>query len=450
MKNSIKFAFFFFALFIVTELSIAQVDRSTYYNRGKNFYYNYFYKPINNVDSIDVYTMYKVAYDLLRFTKMTGTNSYIAYPEFEIEFRDEDGIIRKRIKKKDTIIVDDYSLINRIDIFYFGSIEAKLKYKKYTPVLYLWNDVSLKLAEKELPELDLMSFKNGTRLSSPLICFQDDEIEAPNLYPFLLDMNAAFSSKDIFFYFISNNIEGNEEYQASIEYLDAGRSSIDWTGNSIIKLNTKFISDRIIEFKNHTPKRPSFELTGGNPQEQGFEGIVKIKFTSDKTAPGKYKLRLWRKNTQDTSEFDFQIIWDNLSYTLRTPNYAADIMYLVLTDDEYDDIKSGSDREITHNIYEWWRKHDPTPFTVYNEAMAEFFSRADYAFFNFKTIYEKDGAQTDRGKIHILNGAPDEKKSIIDKSSKSSEIWIYRNLKKKYIFETDSSNRIYLKAIEDL
>ena len=37
--------------------------------------------------------------------------------------------------------------------------------------------------------------------------------------------------------------------------------------------------------------------------------------------------------------------------------------------------------------------------TPYNEEMAEYFSRVDYAFYNFQTINQKDGAKTDRGKI---------------------------------------------------
>ena len=82
--------------------------------------------------------------------------------------------------------------------------------------------------------------------------------------------------------------------------------------------------------------------------------------------------------------------------------------------------------------------------------MAEYFNRADYAFFNFKTIYEKDGAKTDRGKIYILYGAPDDVKNTMNEKGEAQEIWIYHKLRKQFTFETDKTDIIYLKEIKDL
>jgi GWxTD domain-containing protein len=454
MIKSFKYISFFLAgIYIFSLLSYAQVDKSSYYNRGKKFYFNYFYEPADSGDSIKVITIYKIAYDLLKFTKIEqpGTDdAYIAYPEFEVNFKDDEGIIRKRDKKKDTIIVKDYKLINRVDVFYYGSVVSKLSFKEYTPYVYLWDEDLVKLGEKKLPEFDLTKFKTSVGVSSPLICYSENNSDSSAIYPYILDRNAAFTSKDVLFYFLTNTLDRDIDYNASLEFLDAGRTSIDWEGSSRINLQVDVFYNKVVKFINKSHERPVFKLIEGNPQERGYEGIIKIFFTADKTAPGNYKLRLWDNKSKDTLEFKFQIIWENIPFTLRTPKYAADIMYYVLSDDEYDEIKSGSDREILHNIFEWWRKQDPTRFTLYNEAMAEFFRRADYAFFNFKTIYEKDGAKTDRGKIYILNGPPDDIKRLMHKSGKVTEIWIYYNLKKEYIFESDIDNIIYLKEIKDI
>jgi GWxTD domain-containing protein len=265
-----------------------------------------------------------------------------------------------------------------------------------------------------------------------------------------LDRNASFSSKDLLFYFLTTNTNPDKIYSSSIEFLDADRSSINWEGPTRINLHTETYYDKVITFINKKNERPVFKLTVGNPSDKGYGGILKITFTADRTAPGNYKLRIWDNTENDTLEFKFKIIWEDIPYTLRNPKYAADIMYYVLTDEEYDEIKSGSDREILHKIFEWWRKHDPTRFTLYNEAMAEYFNRADYAFFNFKTIYEKDGAKTDRGKIYILYGAPDDVKNTMNEKGEAQEIWIYHKLKKQFTFETDKTDIIYLKEIKDL
>jgi GWxTD domain-containing protein len=454
MKNTIKYgSIFLLILYVFSFVSYAQVDKSSYYNRGKKFYFNYFYEPADYGDSIRVITIYKIAFDLLKFTKIEEPgldNVYIAYPEFEVNFKDEEGIIRKRDKKKDTIVVNDYKLINRVDVFYYGSVVSKLSFKEYTSYVYLWDEDLVKLGEKKLPKFDLTRFKTSVGVSSPLICYAGNNSDTSSIYPYILDRNAAFSSKDVLFYFLTNNLDHGIDYQASIEFLDAGRTSIDWENGSRISVLAESFYDKAVKFINKSHERPIFKLINGNPQERGYEGIIKIIFTADKTAPGNYKLRLWDNKSDDTLEFDFRIIWENIPFTLRMPKYAADIMYYVLNDDEYDEIKSGSDREILHNIFEWWRKQDPTRFTLYNEAMAEFFRRVDYAFFNFKTIYEKDGAKTDRGKIYILNGPPDDKKRNMHKSGRITEVWIYYNLKKEYIFESDIDNIIYLKEVKDI
>jgi GWxTD domain-containing protein len=66
--------------------------------------------------------------------------------------------------------------------------------------------------------------------------------------------------------------------------------------------------------------------------------------------------------------------------------------------------------------------------------MAEFFRRVDAAEENFKTLTQKEGAKSDRGKIYILNGAPDKiTNEVKDKSS--LEIWHYDKLKTNYFFE---------------
>ena len=453
MKNNIQIALIvIFIIATFTEYAKSQVDKSSYYYRGNKFYYNYFYQPVDKGDSLKVYTIYKIAYDLLKFTKLDENDlqeRYVAYPEFEVHFQDEEGIIRKRDKRRDTIIVNDYKLINRVDIFYYGSVVSKLGYHEYTPYVYLWDEDMVKLGEKKLPQLDLTKMAASVGVSSPLISYASDESDTANIYPYILDRNASFSSKDILFYFLSFKNNPDLKYFSSIEFLDAGRTAISWTGPSRINVEPEIINNKVVKFINKKHEEPVFKIIDGEPNDFGYKNIVKIRFTADRTAPGNYLLRVWNNQNKDTVEFKFKIIWENIPISLRKPKYAAEIMYYVLTDDEYDEIKSGSDREILSKIFKWWQKQDPTPFTLYNEAMTEYFRRVDYAFFNFKTIFEKDGAKSDRGKIYILYGAPDKVDTSMDTSGKTTEVWTYNKLKKKFYFLTDKNGIIYLKEIKN-
>ena len=109
-----------------------------------------------------------------------------------------------------------------------------------------------------------------------------------------------------------------------------------------------------------------------------------------------------------------------------------------MTDKEFDEVNEGSDCEIKKKLYEFWKKHDPTPYTAYNEAMTEYYNRVDYAFFNFQTTLRNDGALTDRGKIYILYGKPDSMDRNLTENS-TFEIWKYTKLNKKIKFQTQST-----------
>jgi GWxTD domain-containing protein len=125
-------------------------------------------------------------------------------------------------------------------------------------------------------------------------------------------------------------------------------------------------------------------------------------------------------------------------------------MYYILTDEEFSVMNKGNDRKVFRKLLDYWRAKDPTPFTVYNEAMVEYFRRVDYALFNFKTITEANGSKTERGKIYILNGKPTNIKRNMSKESKIFEIWTYTNLKKEFTFETNSKGSFSLTKIIDL
>src|SRR5690606_32582498 len=133
-------------------------------------------------------------------------------------------------------------------------------------------------------------------------------------------------------------------------------------------------------------------------------GILSIDLPSSNLSPGAYNLVLSDDNNKSEVEFKFELVWVDMPLSLRTPSYAVKLMHYILTDDEYSQMETGDDENKAKKIMEYWKKHDPTKHTPFNEAMTEYFARADYAFFNYQTIQEKDGALTERGKIYILFG----------------------------------------------
>lgn len=84
-----------------------------------------------------------------------------------------------------------------------------------------------------------------------------------------------------------------------------------------------------------------------------------------------------------------------------------------------------SERARTEYLYQLWRKLDPNPETEENEALAQFAEKIKFVDDNFSTPLKK-GRDTDRGRICIKYGEPDEiKKSGIETFFRPWESWLY-------------------------
>ncbi len=115
--------------------------------------------------------------------------------------------------------------------------------------------------------------------------------------------------------------------------------------------------------------------------------------------------------------------------------YAARVeqMLYITNDKEAKELKesSGEDREKVWN--EFWSKKDPIPQTPENETSDEYFRRVDYANEHFRSF--QSGWRTDRGKVYIIYGKPDEiEYHPFETEVPSYEIWFYYNLGRKFIF----------------
>ncbi len=79
-------------------------------------------------------------------------------------------------------------------------------------------------------------------------------------------------------------------------------------------------------------------------------------------------------------------------------------------------------------LSEFWKKRDPDKSTPINEFKIEYFRRVEYANQQF-TIGSKEGWRTDRGRVYIMYGAPDEiERHPSEVDSKPYEIWYYHNI----------------------
>jgi GWxTD domain-containing protein len=144
--------------------------------------------------------------------------------------------------------------------------------------------------------------------------------------------------------------------------------------------------------------------------------------------------------------------WKNMPVSLEDPRDAIAPMIHVLRDDEYKNMMSGDRAAQFRKLFTYWKAQDPTPGTAYNERLAAFYQRVDYAYFNFASGRILDGALTDRGKVWILYGPPTSTERVLLPGEAPTEVWTYsNNVKREFRFTDPSAKGDYkLMAVKNL
>ncbi|HPN39776.1 MAG TPA: GWxTD domain-containing protein [Melioribacteraceae bacterium] len=79
-------------------------------------------------------------------------------------------------------------------------------------------------------------------------------------------------------------------------------------------------------------------------------------------------------------------------------------------------------------MFNFWKKRDPSPESPINEYKNDYFKRVEYARVKF-TEFQKHGALTDRGRVYLIYGEPDEidfRHNQID--TKPYQVWYYNSI----------------------
>lgn len=83
----------------------------------------------------------------------------------------------------------------------------------------------------------------------------------------------------------------------------------------------------------------------------------------------------------------------------------------------------------------FWEKRDPDKYSSMNEVKNAYYDRVAYTNKNFGNISRKEGWKTDRGRVYLMYGVPDEIERFQNEYySKPYEIWHYRKMEGGVIF----------------
>lgn len=439
-------------LIILTQIKLSaqdsfKLDNRNLMNFGKSFFYELHYLPTPYIDTINAIVLFKFSYDLMTFRKLESSfseNVFYSQPNVDIDFQDSEGIIRNRTIWKDTIKVFEFEKTLSKTDFINGFISVNLKKDKYKVTLRFSNTNVGFDRIIEIKDSILNDFYEKNVISKPIFTYQ---VEENSFIPHILKNNINFSIKNNKIIVpVSFNYNINK-FWYRLKFVKSFSEGLTWESDFEKQ-------DYVIPIKNQIPifiKSESRILLNFKEiqkvNDKNF-GYIIIDFPSENLVPGNYNLQITNTFDQDTTSFDFQVIWVEKPFILQKPRYAIESMYYILTDEEYKEMLNADYQDYSKLIIDYWKRQDPTPETPYNEAMAEYFKRVDFALFNFKTFSDKNGVKTDKGKVYILFGQP----TSIEKKLKEDdtyEIWNYKHLNKKFIFQSKSNDSFKLIEIQE-
>jgi GWxTD domain-containing protein len=109
---------------------------------------------------------------------------------------------------------------------------------------------------------------------------------------------------------------------------------------------------------------------------------------------------------------------------------TEDVVYIITQPEKELFLSLKTDEQRNSFIDDFWRRRDTVPETVKNEFKEEHYSRIKYANEKLADDTPREGWRTERGRIHILLGKPDD---IYNKVSSNIlypiQVWDYRNVK---------------------
>jgi GWxTD domain-containing protein len=160
-------------------------------------------------------------------------------------------------------------------------------------------------------------------------------------------------------------------------------------------------------------------------------------FRVDSLQEDRYLLRLTIEDQVNDRtarvETSLYIRWSALGHVAKDYEEAVEQLRYIATDEEYKQLKEAKGEDRRDAWLEFWKERDPTPGTPANEMRTEYYLRIEYANTHFSVV--SAGWKTDRGRIYIIYGAPDDiERHPMEIGVKPYQIWHYYSSNRRFYF----------------
>lgn len=411
------------AIFLLAVTSFAQP-----FLKGENLHPAFWILDSSD-DSVSVSFAYSIPYNRLIFTKSQvnsesslGPQKFEADLSFSIDATDSATGTNYHRSRRDMIAANDFSVTQDSKRFARKIMTMTLPKSVYRIATEVRDDnqqISY-LVETSSKRLDYLS-------NTPTVIFADSST-IDTIYPVFASGVAPFPRPITFVIHAPDSLAGT------------------------ISLKLETISGRVIMSDSISPRNATLAVldTNGNISFQvvpdGNHLLYRERLECDSLTEGNYNIEA--DFSGKTEKIGFTYLWVDKPFTLKNLDTALSLLKYIVSDSAYGYLNSGNEKDRKEKFDGYWRSHDPTQKTAYNEHEAEYYQRADYAVEEFRTFSADNGSTTDRGKAYILFGKPGNIRREF-RSDGTYEIWSYPNQRKNLIFKEEGPGNFILYRTEN-
>ena len=417
-------------------------------NQQQNIYFDFFTLPGDSENSVQFVTTFRVDYNFLPFKKTDRPERNrqffsplgLSMEVFKaLEKRKTDDRIEveglesvSRAAWRDTAFAESYEQTQSNKSFISGKMNVELAPGLYNYMLQLNPGEDTRERTSRARQIEVNSYgeqKTGDVLLIESVNTVDGE-EHLKLMNFAKNV---YYGKDFYALVHLPGSESNSSYNLSINKLEINK-------DDTTRLQ-QIYSSQITGNDMRNNVKPAIRENGNEIslvlKKQGSAHNYALVKIPNSTFPNSiYRIVVTQEGqARPAAQSVFRSLWIEMPTSLLNLEVATNMLEFIVSKDEIKRIKSGSQAEREQKFREFWESKDPTPNTEYNELMAEYYRRIDYAYEHFTTI-NNIGYESDQGEIYIKYGPPKNIERKFPTGEPAVEIWTYDN--RQFVFRATS------------
>lgn len=397
--------------------------------------------PGKTNDTYQLTMAFRINHKMLSFKKLNkaGNSRFFDVPSLSIQvYKLPNGKSDDRIKLvdlesaarktwSDTVYAQGYEATTDPKQFANGFIQMQLPPGSYTYILkFRENPSNTRTSARQYITLNT---EKGDIILSDAVQKSDDKID--RLSVINMGNNVPYR-KDFYAFIRLPDYDTGKNYELTVHQL-----KIDDDDTTMVKtVFESTIDDENIISSVQPVMASQQDRLNIQLQQNGENTYALIQVPNHQFVDDAYKIEVVETGSDKiAAQKTFRSLWANKPISLYDTDLAINMLRFITDEQTIDKIDDGSTNEKREKLNAFWEERDPTPNTEYNELKVEYYRRIDYAFRNYSG-QRKPGIETDRGRIYILYGPPDDIERVFPTEGATREIWTYPN--RQFVFEATS------------